>query len=50
MLHSTFLNNLPNIHKDPFDRILIAQSILEKIPLITNDEFIKSYPDIELIW
>ena len=37
MIHSTYISNLPAIHKDPFDRILICQSIVEKIPLITND-------------
>jgi len=36
-------------HRDPFDRILIAQSIEEKLPLITADPIFERYP-VELIW
>ena len=50
MVHAAYVNTLPEIHKDPFDRLLIAQSIIEKLPLITNDKIIKKYSDIELIW
>ena len=35
--------DLPLIHKDPFDRLLIAQSIVEGIPLITSDKQIQQY-------
>jgi PIN domain nuclease of toxin-antitoxin system len=41
--HINKLNELPLIHKDPFDRMLIAQSICENIPLITNDREIMKY-------
>lgn len=47
--HTTKTYHLSEIHKDPFDRILIAQSIQEKIPLITNDSKIKNYA-VEVIW
>jgi len=40
---------LPLHHRDPFDRILIAQSLEEKLPLVTADPQFASY-DIELIW
>ena len=50
IIHSTFVNELPDIHKDPFDRLLIAQSIIEKIPLITDDSIIKKYSNVELMW
>ena len=47
--HALMVNTLPNIHKDPFDRILIAQAITEKIPIITFDANISKY-DLEIIW
>ena len=36
-------------HRDPFDRILIAQSIEEKLPLTTADPIFERYP-IDVIW
>lgn len=40
--HISKLNDIPMIHRDPFDRMLIAQSMYENIPLITKDiEIIK---------
>ena len=36
-------------HNDPFDRLLIAQSQLEAMPLVTKDEDIQRY-DLETIW
>ena len=47
--HSVQVYNLPNHHADPFDRLLIAQSQLESMPLITKDEMIDLY-DVEIIW
>ncbi|WP_420960205.1 type II toxin-antitoxin system VapC family toxin [Brucella sp. IR073] len=38
------VEGLPSIHKDPFDRLLIAQSIVEGIPLMTVDEMVARYP------
>lgn len=38
------LPDLPNIHRDPFDRILICQSIESSLIIITEDENIKKYP------
>ncbi|PRD44901.1 PIN domain nuclease [Phyllobacterium phragmitis] len=43
-LHAVGVDGLPPIHKDPFDRILIAQSIVEGITLLTVDERIAQYP------
>ena len=39
-----FVAALPPLHKDPFDRILLAQSAYEGIPLLTADKTIASYP------
>lgn len=47
--HITALAALPGHHKDPFDRILIAQSIAEGLPFVTNDASIQAYP-AQTIW
>lgn len=43
-LHAWRISELPPIHTDPFDRILIAQALCENCRLITRDRFISSYP------
>ena len=47
--HVLRLEQIPMHHRDPFDRILIAQSLEEKIPLVTSDGLFQPYP-IDLIW
>jgi PIN domain nuclease of toxin-antitoxin system len=47
--HISAIATLPNIHRDPFDRILIAQSNVEGYPLVTCDEKIAAY-QIRVIW
>ena len=47
--HVTALAALPLLHRDPFDRILIAQAIAEGLDLVTNDEPIRAYP-VHTIW
>lgn len=42
--HAAAIEVLPQIHKDPFDRILIAQAITEGITLITVDPVLLKYP------
>ena len=42
-LHTLFVADLPHIHKDPFDRILIAQSRAEGISLLTADPTVAEY-------
>lgn len=49
LVHTLNINRLPDIHKDPFDRLLISQSQLENLPLITDDTKIKQY-SVEIIW
>jgi PIN domain nuclease of toxin-antitoxin system len=41
--HAVVVAGLPLVHKDPFDRILIAQAIVEGIPLVTSDPVIAKY-------
>lgn len=41
--HAQLAGKLPFIHKDPFDRMLIGQAIIEKLVLLTRDESIAKY-------
>jgi PIN domain nuclease of toxin-antitoxin system len=47
--HALQVYTLPDYHHDPFDRLLIAQSQLEKLPLISADPQIARY-DVEVLW
>jgi PIN domain nuclease of toxin-antitoxin system len=42
--HAVYVESLPAIHKDPFDRILIAQATAEGITLVTADGMVAKYP------
>jgi PIN domain nuclease of toxin-antitoxin system len=42
--HAAALGNLPPIHEDPFDRLLIAQAIVERLALVTSDRVVAKYP------
>jgi PIN domain nuclease of toxin-antitoxin system len=41
--HALYVEKLPNIHFDPFDRLLISQSHCEQITFITSDKIISQY-------
>lgn len=43
-VHSLAVGNLPSLHKDPFDRLLIAQATVEGITLLTFDPLVATYP------
>jgi PIN domain nuclease of toxin-antitoxin system len=43
--HTEGIVSLPAIHKDPFDRMLIAQSMVEPLVLLTNDAVLAQYWD-----
>ncbi len=47
--HALHVYGLPQIHSDPFDRLLVAQSQLEQLPILTADDDIVRY-EIEVIW
>jgi PIN domain nuclease of toxin-antitoxin system len=49
MEHTFHLRRLPAHHKDPFDRMLVAQARFENIPILTSDTQIARYP-VEVIW
>ena len=47
--HALLITDLPQIHKDPFDRILIAQAKVEGLSLLTSDKSIAQYSPTILI-
>ncbi|MGF1678155.1 MAG: type II toxin-antitoxin system VapC family toxin [Candidatus Methylacidiphilales bacterium] len=48
--HLEKLRDLPEIHSDPFDRIMVAQSLMEDLTIITLDSFIPRYPGVKTLW
>ena len=48
-MHALHVAGLPLHHKDPFDRLIISQSIHEDIPIMTADKQFEPY-DVEIIW
>ena len=46
--HAELAVKLPDIHKDPFDRMLIAQAIIEKLTLVSRDKLIARY-DVDIL-
>jgi PIN domain nuclease of toxin-antitoxin system len=49
MMHVLHVHTLPDHHRDPFDRLLVAQSQLEKMPILTGDAQIGRYA-VTVIW
>jgi PIN domain nuclease of toxin-antitoxin system len=42
--HAVAVDSLPALHKDPFDRLLVAQSMVESLTLLTTDRAVAAYP------
>lgn len=42
--HVVAIDSLPQIHKDPFDRLLVAQATIEGVTLLTIDSLVSQYP------
>lgn len=49
MSHALHVSTLPDHHRDPFDRMLVAQSQVEQLPILTIDPLIAQYP-VATIW
>ncbi|MBW1706635.1 MAG: type II toxin-antitoxin system VapC family toxin [Deltaproteobacteria bacterium] len=49
MEHALAAGALPGPHRDPFDRMLIAQGQIEGLPIVTTDPAFKQYP-VTLVW
>jgi PIN domain nuclease of toxin-antitoxin system len=47
--HSLALSRLPLLHKDPFDRLLIAQAGVESAELVSSDHLFRQYP-VSVFW
>ncbi len=47
--HVLAVHALPPVHRDPFDRLLIAQAKVEDLPIITSDDSMRRYP-VRCIW
>ena len=41
--HATHVRSLPAVHRDPFDRALIAQALAEQMQFLTHDDLVSSY-------
>jgi PIN domain nuclease of toxin-antitoxin system len=49
LIHALHLENLPTHHKDPFDRLLISQAIVENMTLVSADKNFAKY-QVNLLW
>ena len=47
--HADLVSSLPLHHRDPFDRLLVAQATIEELPLVSDDQTLRRY-DIEVVW
>jgi PIN domain nuclease of toxin-antitoxin system len=47
--HAVSLSRLPFHHRDPFDRMIIAQSLTENLPVLSNDSAFDAY-GVERVW
>ena len=50
VLHAYRLFDLPLHHRDPFDRQIIAQALVEDIPIVTSDKIFWRYRGLKVIW
>lgn len=48
--HAIALETLPLLHRDPFDRILVAQALAESMRLVTHDARLSGYSDTIIAW
>ena len=49
LVQAAGIANLPNYHKDPGDRLLVAQALAEGVPILTIDSQIRRYP-VQVLW
>jgi PIN domain nuclease of toxin-antitoxin system len=45
-VHAAMVRDLPDIHRDPFDRLLVAQALSEPLRLVTSDGHLSKYTDL----
>lgn len=44
-----YVPSLPSLHKDPFDRMLVCQAIVQNLVILTPDPYIRQYP-VQTLW
>ena len=49
VVHLERIKTLPDIHRDPFDRLLVAQALEDGLVIVTRDGIIPRYP-VQTIW
>ena len=47
--HAELVRGLPHLHRDPFDRILVAQAIVEGLTIVSRDALVSAYP-VPTVW
>lgn len=48
--HTRRLVDLPLVHRDPFDRMLVAQALTENLTIVGGDSFFAHYPGVDVLW
>ena len=44
------IQKLPLIHSDPFDRLILATALQDKLVILSNDQKMKLYPGVQVVW
>ena len=50
LAHAVRLRDLPLHHRDPFDRLIIAQAMVENLTLVTHDRALARYEGVAVLW
>jgi PIN domain nuclease of toxin-antitoxin system len=48
--HTRRLVDLPFVHRDPFDRMLVAQALTERLTIVGGDSCFARYPGVDVFW
>jgi PIN domain nuclease of toxin-antitoxin system len=48
--HTRRLVDLPFVHRDPFDRMLVAQALTDNLTIVGGDPFFALYPGVKVFW
>ena len=48
--HAFQMFSLPMHHRDPFDRMILATAVTEKMPIVTGDRIFRKYAGVKILW